>query len=289
MALSFKSPPLVTQEVIDQAAKTLGVTFPLDYAEFLLKTNGGVPKPRTLMVDAGDYKVDRLYSIYAIAPKKGSAIFSDMVGMSLSFRNDGDTDEMELRDGFLTIGLVDELDFLVLAVKGDAIGTVSVWPEEVSAFGPKFTPLASSFTEFLNSLEQPSEAALARAALRKQYDKLDTAISDRKWLKAKQLVEQLDLSIWEPSGTHPVFYAIETRDLEKVQQLHAIGVSFEIDDGWGRSPLQVAEGELTTLIKCLEDARSRGSAASISIISKWEQQVAAARPVLAFLQEHQIK
>jgi hypothetical protein len=279
MALSFKSPPLVTQSAIDQAAAALNVTLPGDYADFLLTVNGGVPKPRTLAIDSGEYKIERLYSLSATPPKKAAALVSELVPMNLNLRADGFPSEV------LAIGLVDEQNILALFLQGAGVGTVSAWSTEISALSPRSIQLASSFSEFLQALEHPSEQALARAALQKQYDKFELAICDRNWAATRKLAAQLDLSHWQPV-VHPVFSAIAERDLECIQLLHHLGISFVIaDESHGGSPLRAAARRLQGDVDFLHSVRRKGDRAAIK---KWETHVGQAQTVHSFLQDNQI-
>lgn len=280
MAVTFKSPPLVTQDVIDQAARDLGVSFPSEYADFLLKVNGGVSKPRKLQVDAGEFTIDRFYSLSAIpAPKKPLDVVSNLVAMNLSLRGDGC---LGLPTGVLAIGLVDGQNILSIIVQGAAIGTVSSWSTEVSAISPGMTPLASSFSNLLHDLEHPSEKAKARVELQKQFDKLESAIVNRKWAAVKKLVEQLDLSQWRPV-VHPVFSAIADRDVDCVKRLFELGVSFVIEDSFhGGTPLKAAAQKLQGDIDFLTSAKPRADGA---MVKKWESYIVADRSIHSYLQD----
>lgn len=282
MPVRFKSPPLVTQEVLDHAAKALKVTLPADYARFLLTVNGGVPTPRKLVIDAGEYTIDRLYSVSAAPPKKASAIASELVPMNRSLREEG---EPALPNDLLAIGLVNGEDILVLAVRGKAAGAVSAWSTEARALSSQTVPLASSFTAFLETLEKPATATgktLRGRDLEKQLERFETAIVDRKWAKARELAEGLDFSEWRPV-VHPVFSAISDRDLDGLRQLHEIGVPFDVEDEFeGGTPLEAAVRQVEVDLEFLDRAKG---AKDKTAVKKWEAHAAAARSVQAFLQE----
>ena len=279
MPVRFKSPPLVTQEVLDEAATALKVKLPADYARFLLTVNGGVPTPRKLVIDSGEYTIDRLYSLSAASPRKASAIASELVPMNRSLRDDG---ELGLPKDLLAIGLVNGEDILVLATRGKSAGTVSAWSTEARALSRQTVPLAKSFTAFLETLEKPTRKALSSRDLQKQLDRFETAIVDRKWAKAKELAEGLDFSEWRPV-VHPIFSAISDRDLAALRQLREIGVPFDVEDEFeGGTPLQAAARQVEGDVEFL--ARAKG-AKDKTAIKTWEAHVTAARGVLAFLQE----
>lgn len=280
MALSFKSPPRVTVDVVAAAAKALGVAFPADYSAFLLETNGGVPKPRVLMADAGEYKVERLYSLSA-KPPKAAAVATELVPANQHFRS-----ELELPDEYVALGLVDDEDILLLTVKGKKPGAVSVWSMIESGFDDdRVEKVASSFGDFLKQLEQPSEKAKQRQALRKEYSKLETACLSRKWAEVKKLAAQLDLSQWVPDGTHPVFYAIECQNLESIKQLHAAGIPFDIQNHMEESPLTAATDQVTAEQGIIDLMVKRGLPGPHD---EAEARVAAARSIVRFLEERGI-
>jgi hypothetical protein len=275
MTLSFKSPPLVTQEVIDAAATELGVAFPPDYAEFLLKTNGGVPKPKSLKVDAGDYTIDRLYSLAATPSKPAKAVY-DLVPMNRHFRS-----ELELPKKYLALGLVDDQDVLLLTVQGEEIGTVSVWAMIESGFDAgRVEIVAASFSEFLRNLEQPSEGAKERAAMRRKFSSLEIAIIEKKWAKVRKLVAELDQTLWPPGGTHCVFCAIECREAGTLKELHDVGIRFDVRDRKGRTPLQAAERQYVSDQEVIPFLRSKGNAGPFPI---FEQHIVESKAVLEYL------
>ncbi|MDB5345623.1 MAG: cell-wall [Schlesneria sp.] len=273
MALTFKSPAKVSADVVSAAAAALKVEFPKDYSDFLLETNGGVPKPRTLKVDGGDYKIEQLYSLFATPSRS----VYELVSMNLHFR-----DELELPREYLALGLYDEQNVLLLTVVGEGIGTVSAWSFIESGFElRRVEPIAATFGEFLRCLEQPSDRAKERAALRKKFESLEMAIIDEKWAKVKTMAADLDQSLWPPSGTHPVFYAIECREAETVKQLYEAGIRFDLKDHEGQSPLEAAAASYQTHQDVIPFLISRGAKGPFP---DYENEIAEAKAVLDYMQ-----
>jgi len=280
MTVSFKSPPLVAQENIDQAASQLAVSFPSDYASFLLTTNGGVPKPAKLLTAAGEFKINRFYSLAATQPKKPLDLVSNLVHMNIDLR-DGDS-SLGLPDGYLAIGLVDDTNFLVMAVRGEHVGAISSWSSEPSAFGPGLTPLVNSFASLLHQLEHPSDEAMAIVKLKKQYDKFEDAIFNKRWAKAKEMFAQLDMTHWAPT-VHPIFSAISDRDVDAIRQLHQIGVSFAVED-WGKSPLQSAETQAKHAAEEVE--RLEKSKSDATSLKNWKERSSSSHAIAEYLRQH---
>lgn len=275
MALTFKSPAKASADVVKAAATALEVEFPQDYFDFLVEINGGVPKPRTLMVDAGDYKIERFYSVSATpSPTKQ---MSELVPMNLHFR-----EELELPRPYLALGLYDEQNILLLTVAGEECGPVSAWSFIESGFDARrVEPVAASFGELLRFLEQPSEVAQQRAAMRKKFDSLETAIIDQKWAKVRKMVADLDQSLWIPGGTHPVFYAIECREAETTKQLYEAGIRFELKDHQGQSPLEAAAKAYQSAQEVIPFLIERGSKGPFAV---YEKQIVEAKAVLDYMQ-----
>lgn len=273
MALTFKSPAKVSADVVRAAAAELEVEFPQDYSDFLLEINGGVPKPRTLKVDTGDYKIEQLYSLFATPSRS----VYELVSMNLHFR-----DELELPRQYLALGLYDEQNVLLLTVAGEGIGTVSAWSFIESGFeARRVEPIAASFGEFLRYLEQPSDRAKERAALRKKFESLELAIVNEKWAKVKTLAADLDQSLWPPGGTHPVFYAIECREAETVKQLYEAGIRFDLKDHEGQSPLEAAAKSYESEQETIPFLISKGNNGPFPM---FEKRIVEAKAVLDYMQ-----
>jgi hypothetical protein len=151
-AVTFtRSYPPVSAADVQRYEQRLGVTFPEDYRNFLLTTNGGIPTPSRFDVPDEDYYV-RLNFLYAI---KNEHAISDLVYEleDLTSRMSG-----KLPDGFIVIGHDPGDSKFLLGTRGEHASQVWYWDSErlMSSTSPAQNTywLADSFTDFLSGLHE---------------------------------------------------------------------------------------------------------------------------------------
>jgi hypothetical protein len=152
MAVTFtRSYPPVSEADVQQYEQRLGVTFPEDYRNFLLTTNGGIPMPFYLDVPDENHvlRVDFLYAI------KNEYDISDLVYEleNLSSRMSG-----KLPDGFIVIGHDPGDGKFLLGTRGEHASQVWFWDTErwmsTTSASENTYWIADSFTDFLNGLRE---------------------------------------------------------------------------------------------------------------------------------------
>jgi hypothetical protein len=149
-----RSFPPVSEADVRRYEQRLGVTFPEDYRNFLLTTNGGIPAPRYFDVPNQDYYlwVNFLYAI------RNQHALSDLVYEleDLSSRMDG-----KLPDGFIVIGDDPGDRKFLLGTRGKHAGQVWFWDTsrlmKTSSPSKNTYRLADSFTDFLNGFHERPE------------------------------------------------------------------------------------------------------------------------------------
>jgi len=140
----------VSAATVNAAEKRLGITLPADYKQFLCTTNGGAPSPAVFAVpQCGDVLLDFLYGLRGV-PKPLD------LEQEQSYAQEFDP----LPAGFLVIGQDPGGNALLLDTNDG--GAVYYWDQV--GFYPGTTldgntyPLNSSFTEFIESLRELSDA-----------------------------------------------------------------------------------------------------------------------------------
>lgn len=147
---------------IADAEKKLEVTFPADYRSFLLKVNGGIPKPGTFLNpaladddedeecdDEADVDGSIVEMLYTLGDQKAGFNHYDLVTMNLHFRS-----ELELPTQRLAVGLYDEMDVLLVSVGERDRGAVYAWSFIASGYDEdRVDRIADSFDEFLKLLD----------------------------------------------------------------------------------------------------------------------------------------
>ena len=137
---------------IEAAERSLGVTLPDDYKQFLLAYNGGRPEPNCFSVkDRGDALVNMLFGV-----RDSQTRFDLARELELATELD------PLPDGFIAVGNDPGGNSLLLSTAGSDRGEVYFWDRSglwVREDGHNTFPVANSFTAFLESLRRlPAEA-----------------------------------------------------------------------------------------------------------------------------------
>jgi SMI1 / KNR4 family (SUKH-1) len=250
MPLKLKSPPAVGQADLDSAAAKLGVTFPAEYAAFLLEHNGGDPQPNVLSGKGDGITIEHFYSVFprTVAETAGR----NLVNVTRHVRQ-----ELDLPVSLLPIALVNDVDVLVLTVGGKGSGRVSLWVMIESGYDrDNVHKVADSFGRFIAKLDQPSPHR--RASQKQQLEALERAVMDGNLAAIRELVPTVDLS--KPVSkdvVHPIHRAVIGGKPSVLKALHASGVDFRARYA-GATPLQMAKKRLRDEKQSLGDCRKFG-------------------------------
>ena len=249
--------PKLTAKRISKADADLKIALPVPYRRFLLKQNGGVPKPAYL--DCGGDIPARIGWFYSIGTTRDSR---ELVSITQHFRH-----ELDLPARFLPIALIDELHDVLLMRIGRGAGKIVLWSMIESGFDTaRVAPLWDSLPELLSSLAPFSvlQAALRESKTRddsEDWHQVYDAICIGKTSELERALQHLsDLSSPPPElretfrvlGT-PVIYAITECNLEALQVLHAAGHDQGVRNADGQSPSEL-------LTEILHGAQSQGNA-----------------------------
>ncbi|MCA8989779.1 MAG: SMI1/KNR4 family protein [Planctomycetaceae bacterium] len=121
---------------IVSAEKKLGVSIPQQFRDFLLTTNGGVPKPKKIpRLDLSVTSILSLARVLRVADQYWS--------------------ELNLPKHQLPIGFADEVDLLVM--DGEKVLIHTNCEGGIGMFGAECEEVAASFDEFLAMLETPKK------------------------------------------------------------------------------------------------------------------------------------
>ena len=135
----------ITPADVAGVEKRLGVTFPAEYRQFLLITNGGCPEPNVFAVpDRGDAMVGVLYGI------RGKSFSCD-----LEYEFENATMWRPLPPGIITVGSDPGGNQLLLETLGRHAGRLLFWDRTgiwVRDDGQNTFPIADTFTALLDSL-----------------------------------------------------------------------------------------------------------------------------------------
>jgi len=134
------------------AERSLGVTLPDDYRQFLLTSNGGRPEPRSFPVPGrGDALVNMLFGIRNARTR-----------FDLAYELELATELDPLPPGFIVVGNDPGGSSLLLSTGGSDAGKVYFWDRAglwVRDDGHNTFPVADSFAAFVASLRHmPADA-----------------------------------------------------------------------------------------------------------------------------------
>jgi len=149
---------MISKKEIQKFEEKINSILPYDYRNFLLKYNGGKPK---------DYifpETEKLYSL-ALDELYGLDVEKDV--KDLNWNYDILNGYERIMNQFIPIGNAINGDQFVLGVKGDFKGKVYLWDHNEELDNDKFQEnilpdnmylLADSFTDFMEQLEEDTEA-----------------------------------------------------------------------------------------------------------------------------------
>jgi hypothetical protein len=178
----------VGPDQLDRIERTLNLRLPAEYRSFLLRANGGVPKPRLfhyIAIDEDDgsrrrkkAKIDRFYTVSPTAATSGQVSGLSIYHSNVAYGG--------FPDWLLPIAIVEDAregGMLGIAVKGKKEGRIYYWPEQEIG-EDTLHRVADSFNAFLALLGQKKtpgpdagtpgqkrpKPSLARAAARGQLE-----------------------------------------------------------------------------------------------------------------------
>lgn len=227
MALKFsRSGPKQTRRQLQAVERRLDVSFPEDYRDFLLKHNGGVPKPKTLRSGKDDtHEIELFYSIGVRASDR------ELVKTTEYYRA-----ELKLLQHYLPVALTSAHDLLLLHVAGRSIGKVDWWTGISEGFYKRHVSrYCRSFSELLERFEPP-----ARSRNKADFERLFEAINNGKTRQIKELLQRVDLSALPKDQPHPVIQAVYGGNFVVLELLLEQGLSPKVKDGLGKSALAIA-------------------------------------------------
>ena len=234
MALKFsKSGPKQTKRQLQAVARSLGIVFPKDFRDFLVKHNGGVPKPNTLRSAKGC--VDAIEFFYSIGARASER---NLVKMTESYR-----DELALPHQYLPVALSDTHDLLLLHVAGRSAGKVDWWTVISEGFSSRHVSRYCNFFSALVALFEP-EAISARD--KADFDELFVAIKDGKKRKIAELLQRIDLATLPSDQPHPVIQVVYATSPTLLQLLLEQGLSTKVKDPLGNSAMSIAKRNSST-------------------------------------------
>lgn len=244
--------PKLTAKRISKAEADLEITLPDPFRRFLLKQNGGVPKPACFA--CGGSVPLRICWFYSIGTTRDSR---ELVSITQHFR-----DELDLPERFLPIALIDELHDVLLMRIGRGDGKIVLWSLIGSGFDvSRVSPLSDSFSELLASLapSSASQAALRDSKARDEsadWHQVYDAICVGKTSELKKALQHLsDLTSPPPELREtfrilgpPAFYAISECNIQALQVLHAAGHDVGVHNSDGQSLTE----SLTEMLRAAE-------------------------------------
>ena len=126
----------------------IGTSLPADYREFLLRYNGGVPRPRGFWIVSGR-EADTVWRLYGLHDGPTWSSIDDYIDLP---------DWYSIPKGLLAIGDDGVGNHICLRVDEEDAGAVYFWDHELRAPGmgdsyQGITRIANSFTDFLDMLE----------------------------------------------------------------------------------------------------------------------------------------
>ena len=145
--------PPISKDDLTSLERQLGCTLPLDYAEFLLRTNGGSPTPDTVPIqnwpEGGPDDDVRMLYFYGADPSHTCDLrwrFAVYAG--------------RMPEGLLPIATTGGGDQFCMWLTGTSRGAVVLWDHEAEDQPPTHAnlhPVAPNFTAFLALLMDPPE------------------------------------------------------------------------------------------------------------------------------------
>jgi hypothetical protein len=143
--------PPITEHDLEPLERLVGCRLPEDYRAFLLKHNGGTPRPSGFQIvserhGSQDVSVEGFYHV-------GEDGFNLELSIKFNRRARDDDDDYEIPADAISIGSSEGADILVF-VRGVRVGQVWLKDHEEDHGNPMegMTFLASSFDEFLKKL-----------------------------------------------------------------------------------------------------------------------------------------
>jgi hypothetical protein len=140
------SAPSVSQEVIDQLAEDLKVTFPEEYTRFLLVSNGGRPRPKCFLIKTPEgNRVGQVLDFFGVNDPVESC--------DLRWNREVFIDRMPF--SIFPIGCEDGGNVICIGVDASNLGRIYYWDHEVEGDQPSFDNVYNvndSFSEFMLSL-----------------------------------------------------------------------------------------------------------------------------------------
>jgi hypothetical protein len=221
-----KSGPKQTRRQLLAVERRLDVDFPNEFRDFLLKHNGGVPKPNTLRPVKGE--VHAIEFFYAIG---GRASERDLVKMTEYCR-----DELDLPHHYLPVALSSTQDLLLLHVAGRSAGKVDWWTVISEGFDKRrVSRYCRSFSDLLERFEPQTGAANPA-----DFERLFEAIKEGKKREIKELLQRVDLTALSREQVHPVIQAVYGKDPAVLRLLMEQGVSTKVKDPLGKPAMAIA-------------------------------------------------
>lgn len=135
----------VNERGISRIEDRLQLQFPPQYKKFLLRQNGGIPRPGILIIDEKEYKISLFYSIGG-GQDKDICYAQKRANLFLSTHFSGE--ERKNYEGFLIIAEDSHGNYIFLGTDGDTEGHVYHFDKKAKI--EPLTLLSNSFSEFIN-------------------------------------------------------------------------------------------------------------------------------------------
>lgn len=134
----------VNERGISRIEDRLKITFPPQFKKFLLRQNGGIPRPGRFTVNDKDYKIALFYSIGGGQDKD---ISYGQKNANLFLSTHFSEEQRKDYDGFLAIAEDTQSNIIFLGTDGDTEGHVYHFDKKAKA--EPLTLLSNTFNEFL--------------------------------------------------------------------------------------------------------------------------------------------
>ena len=156
MQIEMKSEilPKVNEQIIQSSEKMWRIKLPLDYRQFLLKTNGGVPQKREFIFSHHEYMVISFLCILEDTEHNEFGIYDiDVVLSQIEERLTDDEDLVGCE--LLPIAELFAGDYVCLDFKENKDNPcICIWSHEESGeFAPVTYKVADTFSEFVTMLK----------------------------------------------------------------------------------------------------------------------------------------